>query len=69
MTKAEAKAWKERWRRVNEFEIEELRNSTPERDLRQLATLMAWPSAEAMGEPDILSEWDRMAARRTTRGK
>jgi len=50
MTKAEAQAWKDRWRRVNAFEIEELRHSTPEQNLRQLAILMTWPSALGVTE-------------------
>jgi hypothetical protein len=39
--------WKDRWKQVNQAEIEELRRTSPETKLRQLAALMA--SVDQMG--------------------
>lgn len=53
MTKAEARAWRERWHLVNEFVIEEARAATPEERLRDLdvlfrsRSLFRWPDDEA----------------------
>jgi hypothetical protein len=41
ITAEEARAWRERWRLVNEAEIEELRATPVEQKFRQLAVLMA----------------------------
>jgi hypothetical protein len=40
MTKAEAKAWRERWHLVNEFQREELRRTPVGVKVRQLAAMM-----------------------------
>lgn len=42
ITKEEALEFKRRWELVNEAERQELRETTPEKKLRQLATLMEW---------------------------
>ena len=41
MTKAEARAWMDRWKIVNDFEREELRRTPIETKVRQLAAMMA----------------------------
>jgi hypothetical protein len=62
MTKAEAQAWKERWRRINQGEIDELRASTPDQNLRQLAALMA--SVDALGLTEALLAEEEETRRR-----
>lgn len=47
MTKAEARAWMERWKRVNDFEREELRATPIDTKFRQLAAMMRM--ARALG--------------------
>jgi hypothetical protein len=54
MTKAEGRAFKRRWRLVNEFEKKELQRTSLETKFRQLAALMA--SAKQLGWDDALSE-------------
>lgn len=64
MTKAEAKAWKARWKAVNEAEIAEWRRTPKSVSSLQLAVLMA--SAERMGWMEALEEslvrerWNRL---------
>jgi len=41
-SKAEVKAFAERWKLVNQFEIDELRRTPPEVKLRQFFTLLQW---------------------------
>jgi hypothetical protein len=66
MTKAEGRAFKLRWRRVNRFEEEELRQSSLDLKLRQLAALMAsvkplgWTEALAEGEAEVRDRWQRL---------
>ncbi len=42
ITREEALEFKRRWELVNEAERQELRETTPAKKLRQLATLMEW---------------------------
>ena len=66
LTAMQARAFKARWRAVNEAEAEELRNTSPETKLRQLAALMA--SAAAMGwtralqaeDEEVRNRWQRL---------
>jgi hypothetical protein len=60
-SKAELQAWLERWKRVNEFEVQELRDTSVETKLRQLAALMA--SAEAFGWREDQEEIEEVRAR------
>ncbi|MBI2941071.1 MAG: hypothetical protein HYY04_11605 [Chloroflexi bacterium] len=66
MTKAEAEAFKARWKAVNAAEIEELRATPPERKLRQLASLMAtaralgWDEALAAEEAEVRERWIKL---------
>jgi hypothetical protein len=58
----EIQAWKERWRRVNQFEIDELRATPLDVKFRQLAALMA--SVDSFGwreslEADDAAGYDR----------
>jgi hypothetical protein len=46
-TKAELRAWMDRWKLVNDYEREELRSTPVDVKFRQLATLMH--SAHALG--------------------
>lgn len=54
MTKEEAAAFKERWRLVNERELEELKATSTEEKFKQLVALMA--SVDAVGLDDALKE-------------
>ncbi|MGH7492223.1 MAG: hypothetical protein ACREOO_07500 [bacterium] len=66
MTKAQAKAFKARWRAVNEAELEELRNASIEQKLEQLSVLMAsvrdmgWSEALAQEETEVRERWRRL---------
>jgi hypothetical protein len=66
MSRAEAQAFKERWRRVNEFERQELRQTPVEVRLRQFNTLLgwahefAWTEALAEGEAEVRARWVRL---------
>jgi hypothetical protein len=66
MTKAEARAWLARWRRVNEIERDELRNTPMEAKLRQLAALMAsvnqlgWREDLAAEETQARDRWKQL---------
>jgi len=66
MTKAEARAFKRRWRLVNEFEKKELRRTSIETRFRQLAALMAsakqlgWDEALSEGEAEVWDRWQRL---------
>jgi hypothetical protein len=63
MTKAEARAFKARWRAVNAAEVEELRRTPAIHKLQQLAALMAsverfgWTQALAAGEAEVRERW------------
>ncbi|MBI1762578.1 MAG: hypothetical protein HYR56_14185 [Acidobacteria bacterium] len=66
MTKEEALAFKERWRLVNEFINEEIRQTPPAVKLRQLATLfqfgraMGWEEKLRQGEEEAQARWRRL---------
>ncbi len=72
LTKSAARAFRDRWRRVNAVEIEELRSTDLETRWRQFNTLLAWArrpewaSALAEGEDEIRRRWIRL--RRACRG-
>jgi hypothetical protein len=69
MTKEEATAFKDRWRRVNEFIDEELRNTSPEVKLKQLsglyntAVFLGWLEKLREGEEEIWSRWQKLRER------
>ena len=66
MTKAEIRAWHERWLRVNEHERTELRAMTIETKLRQLAALMrmarafGWDKANEADVQPVRDLWVRL---------
>ena len=66
MTKAEAEAWKKRWRLVNELEVQELRSTSMDLKVRQLGTLMrlafhlGWVDKLAAEEQEVRSRWQRL---------
>jgi hypothetical protein len=72
ITKAEARAFRARWQRVNAREEEELRSTPPEVKLQQFNTLLGWAHqlgwAEALGEgeAEVRQRWARL--RREYRG-
>lgn len=72
ITKAEARAFRDRWRRVNEREIEELRSASLETRWRQFNTLLnwarrpGWDAALAEGESEVRRRWAKL--RRANRG-
>jgi len=63
MTKAEARAWKRRWRMVNELSIREARAATRKERLRDLDMLFRsrgmfrWPTDEEAGIPEARRRW------------
>ena len=66
MDRATVLAWKERWRLVNEKEIEELRGMTVEERLRQLDAMfrlaheLGWDEALAAEEEEVRERWARL---------
>ena len=66
MNRAEARAWKERWKLVNTMEIEELRMTSLEVKLQQLCSMMAlarelgWTEQRAEGEDEVRERWNRL---------
>ena len=66
MTKADGKAFKERWAAVNAAELKELRVTTIERKARQLIALMSsvgelgWNEALAAEESEVRERWNRL---------
>ena len=72
ITKAEARAFRDRWRRVNEREAEELRSTSLETRWRQFNTLLnwarqfGWDAALAEGESEVRRRWAKL--RRANRG-
>lgn len=66
LSKAEAHAFRERWRLVNTREIEELRSATPEMRWKQFLTLLAWAREfgweESLreGEAEVRERWARL---------
>jgi hypothetical protein len=66
LTKAQAIAFRERWKRVNDREIEELRSTPFEVKLQQFNTLLAWShqlgwtAALSDGENEVRQRWARL---------
>ena len=66
MTKAEACAWRERWRLVNQAEIQEIRATSFETRFRQLAAMMqtaitlGWASSKPEEIDSIRQRWIRL---------
>ena len=66
LTKAEAQAFRDRWRRVNAREEEEMRNTSLDVKLQQFNTLLAWAHqmgwTEALGEgeAEVRQRWARL---------
>jgi hypothetical protein len=66
ITKAQARAFRERWQAVNDAEREELRRTSPEVKLRQLEALFAmsqqlgWTAALAAEEAEVRERWNRL---------
>ncbi|MBI4381595.1 MAG: hypothetical protein HY574_10475 [candidate division NC10 bacterium] len=66
ITKAQARAFRERWKAVNAAEREELRATTVTAKLRQLAALMGsvrirgWEKPLATEEAEIRDRWKRL---------
>lgn len=73
MTKAEARAFRERWRLVNAREEEELRSASPDLRWQQFLTLLewahqfGWTEALSEGEAEVRERWARL--RKAHRGK
>ncbi len=72
LTKAEARAFRERWRRVNAREEEELRSTGLAVKWQQFNTLLAWAhqagwtAALREGEAEVRERWARL--RKACRG-
>jgi hypothetical protein len=62
LTKAQARAFRERWRRVNAREAEELRSTSVEVKLQQFNTLLGW--AHQLGWAAALSEGEDQVGQR-----
>jgi len=65
MTKREASEFKERWRLVNSFIADEIRNTTPQIKLQQLRVLFnsnrLFRSAETKKQVDVVrARWNRL---------
>lgn len=66
LTKAQARAFRNRWRRVNAHELEELRSTDLDVRWRQFNTLLAWgrplewAAALAEGEEEVRRRWTRL---------
>ena len=66
MTKEQARAFKDRWKLVNEYEKEELRRTPPDLRLQQFNTLLTWThefgwtEALAEGEAEVRERWVRL---------
>lgn len=54
LTKSQARAYRKRWKVVNDHEARELRTMSMDVKWRQLNTLMRW--AQAFGWTEVLSE-------------
>jgi hypothetical protein len=69
MTRQEALAYRARWIALREVELRELRETPPQRKLRQLAALHAaavalrWNTADPSGEDAVRERWNRLRAR------
>jgi hypothetical protein len=66
VTQAEARAYSERWQRVNAQEVEELRSTSLEVKWQQFNTLLGWVQqmgwAEALAEDvqEVRQRWARL---------
>ena len=66
LTQSEARQFRRRWELVEAAEREELRSTSPEQKLRQLAALMAsvkaldWDAALQADEQAVRSRWMRL---------
>jgi hypothetical protein len=73
MTKEEARAWRDRWKLVNEAEKHELRETSMDHKLRQVVVMMSaarelgWTEALREGEEEVRDRWN--ALRRKLCGK
>jgi hypothetical protein len=72
LTKAEARAFRRRWQRVNDRAEEELRSTSLEVKLQQFNTLLAWAhdlgwaATLGEGEAEVRQRWARL--RKACRG-
>ena len=72
LTKTEARAFRERWQRVNAREEEELRSTSLEVKWQQFNTLLnwahqlGWTAALSEGEVEVRQRWARL--RKGSRG-
>jgi hypothetical protein len=66
MTREGARAWKARWKLVNDFERAELRMTPPSVKLRQFLALLAmakqfgWTESLAEGEGEVRERWQKL---------
>lgn len=66
LTKAQARAFRERWQLVNDREAEELRSASLEVKLPQFMTLLGWArqfgwtEALSEGEAEVRERWARL---------
>lgn len=66
ITKAQARAFRDRWRRVNDHEAAELRSTEIDVRWRQFLTLLAWArrpewaAALSEGEEEVRQRWARL---------
>jgi hypothetical protein len=66
LTKTETRAFRDRWRRVNRREEEELRSTSLEIRLQQFNTLLGWAhafgwmAALGAGEAEVRERWARV---------
>jgi hypothetical protein len=73
LTKAEARAFRKRWQRVNAREEEELRNTDLELKWQQFNTLLrwahcfGWTAALGEGEAEVRQRWAQL--RKACRGQ
>ncbi len=65
LTKAQARAFRRRWQRVNAREEEELRTTPLEIKLQQFNTLLAW--AQQLGWATVLAEGEEEVRQRWMR--
>ena len=66
ITKAEARAFKARWKKVNAVQREELRAMSPAQKMRQLTALMAsarqlgWTESRDKKVHEVRARWNRL---------
>lgn len=65
LTKAEARAFRRRWQRINAREVEELRSTPMDVRLRQFFTLLRW--AHQFGWTEALAEDEALVRQRWVR--